>query len=59
MAKLKERLGSARPAVIIGGLAINRFGRLANMVGADAYGADARLLVGRAAHRLLGVYDTL
>jgi MerR family transcriptional regulator, light-induced transcriptional regulator len=52
--KLKERLGSARPAVIIGGLAINRFDRLANLVGADAYGADARAAVVRA-KQLIGV----
>ena len=35
IAQLAERFGSARPAVIIGGLAINRFSRLADMVGAD------------------------
>jgi MerR family transcriptional regulator, light-induced transcriptional regulator len=52
--KLKERLGSARPTVIIGGLAINRFDRLANLVGADAYGADARAAVVRA-KQLIGV----
>jgi methanogenic corrinoid protein MtbC1 len=39
--QVRERLGSARPAVIVGGLAINRFGSLAAMVGADAQGADA------------------
>jgi methanogenic corrinoid protein MtbC1 len=39
--QLGERFGSGRPAVIIGGLAINRFHRLAEMVGADAYSPDA------------------
>ena len=41
ISKLGERLGIGRPAVIIGGLAINRFNRLAEMVGADAYSPDA------------------
>jgi MerR family transcriptional regulator, light-induced transcriptional regulator len=54
MEKLKERLSSARPAVIIGGLATNRFERLANLVGADAYGADAQAAVVRA-KQLVGV----
>jgi methylmalonyl-CoA mutase cobalamin-binding domain/chain len=43
--QLRERLGEARPAVIIGGLAINRFNRLADMVGADAFAADAQAAV--------------
>jgi MerR family transcriptional regulator, light-induced transcriptional regulator len=43
--QLRERLGEARPAVIIGGLASNRFNRLADMVGADACGADAQAAV--------------
>ena len=37
-----------RPAVIIGGLAINQFDRLANRLGADAWGPDARAAVERA-----------
>ena len=41
IAQFDKRLGSARPAVIVGGLAINRFGQLAGAVGADAYCADA------------------
>jgi methanogenic corrinoid protein MtbC1 len=41
IAQFDKRLGSVRPAVIIGGLAINRFGQLAGAVGADAYCADA------------------
>jgi methanogenic corrinoid protein MtbC1 len=36
IAELTERFGSNRPAIIIGGLAINRFNRLADVVGADA-----------------------
>jgi methanogenic corrinoid protein MtbC1 len=41
IAQLGDRLGRARPTVIIGGLAINRFNRLASMVGADRWSADA------------------
>ncbi len=48
IAQLGQHLGSARPAVIIGGLAINRFNRLATVVGADAYGADAQAAVASA-----------
>ena len=54
IAQLAERFGSARPAVIIGGLAINRFSRLADMVGADVFSADASAAVDAAA-RLVGV----
>jgi methanogenic corrinoid protein MtbC1 len=42
IAGLGDRLGAARPAVIVGGLAINRFNQLADVIGADASGADAR-----------------
>jgi methanogenic corrinoid protein MtbC1 len=45
IAQLKDVLGHARPAVIIGGLAINRFNELAKMVGADAFGSDAQTAV--------------
>ena len=45
IAWLGERLGNARPAVIIGGLAINRFNQLAGMVGADAYRDNAQAAV--------------
>ena len=45
IAALVERLGDARPAVMIGGLAINRFDRLARMVSADGFSADARASV--------------
>ncbi len=40
IARLRERLGAKRPPVILGGLAINRFTHLAEMVGADAYSPD-------------------
>jgi MerR family transcriptional regulator, light-induced transcriptional regulator len=53
IAQLAERFGSARPAAIIGGLAINRFSRLADMVGADMFSVDASAAVG-AATRLVG-----
>jgi methanogenic corrinoid protein MtbC1 len=43
--QLRDCLGNTRPAVIIGGLAINRFNRLANMVGADSWSADAAAAV--------------
>jgi methanogenic corrinoid protein MtbC1 len=45
VAQLGDRLGNTRPAVIIGGLAINRFNRLAKMVGADSWSADAAAAV--------------
>lgn len=45
IAQLTERAGAARPPVIVGGLAINRFSQLAGVVGADACGADARSAV--------------
>lgn len=48
IAKLGEQLGDARPAVIIGGLAINRFNKLAGAVGADACMADAQAAVASA-----------
>ena len=46
--QLNERLGTERPAVIVGGLAINRFSQLAEMVGADACSVDAPSAVVRA-----------
>jgi methanogenic corrinoid protein MtbC1 len=39
--RLRTALGDLRPPVIVGGLAINQFGRLAALVGADAWSADA------------------
>jgi len=41
VARLAERLGAERPPVIIGGLAINRFSRMAELVGADGWCEDA------------------
>lgn len=43
--QLAERFGDARPAVILGGQALNRFGHLADIVGADSFGPDARSAV--------------
>ena len=51
--ELVERFGLARPAVIIGGLAINRFSQLVDTLGADASGADAQTAV-NAASRIVG-----
>lgn len=45
MARLTQAHGSARPPVIIGGLAINQFDRLAGQLGADASSSDARSAV--------------
>jgi len=45
IAALTERLGMARPAVIVGGLAVNRFNHLAAAAGADASGVDALVAV--------------
>jgi methanogenic corrinoid protein MtbC1 len=42
IALLDERLGTARPRVIIGGLAINHFSSLADVVGADASSVDSK-----------------
>jgi methanogenic corrinoid protein MtbC1 len=41
IAEMQRRFGNARPAVIVGGLAINRFASLAAAVGADQWSADA------------------
>ncbi len=43
--QLSDRLGNAKPAVTIGGLAINRFAPLAEFVGADFHGANAQAAV--------------
>ncbi|MCX5724827.1 MAG: cobalamin-dependent protein [Nitrospirae bacterium] len=53
IAQLNERLGRARPAVIVGGFAINRYDRLAGMVGADGSCVDAQAAVDYA-DRLVG-----
>lgn len=42
IARLGEAMGRARPPVIIGGLAINRFNHMADIVGADACGSNPR-----------------
>ena len=48
MSRLTQAHGSARAPVIVGGLAINQFNRLAGELGADAWGADARSAVAAA-----------
>lgn len=53
IATLTERLGVDRPAVIVGGLAVNRLERLADVLGADASSPDARAAVERA-DRIVG-----
>lgn len=57
IAAMTERLGMARPAVIVGGLAVNRFNHLAAAAGADASGADALVAVD-CANDLLGSRDS-
>ena len=54
IAELDDRLGPARPAVIVGGLAINRFNQLVDVIGADASSADARGAVDSASHSIDG-----
>ena len=53
IALLSERFGSLRPALIIGGLAINRYSQLASIVGADGYSANAQAAVACADHSLV------
>ncbi len=49
IARLNAAPGGRRPAVIIGGLAINQFNRLADRLGADAWSPDAAAAVASAA----------
>jgi methanogenic corrinoid protein MtbC1 len=51
---LHERFGTARPAVIVGGLAINRFKPLADAIGADASAVDAEEAVTAARRFITG-----
>ncbi len=53
MVQLREKLGNARPAIMLGGLAINRFSRLADVLGADACSTNAQLAVARADQMVL------
>lgn len=48
IALLRETIGTGGPAVMVGGLAFNRFPRIADLIGADASTADARAAVARA-----------
>lgn len=45
---MQDRLGSRRPALMIGGLAINRFAPLAGVVGADGHSENALAAVSNA-----------
>ncbi len=54
IARLRESLGTTRPPVILGGLAINRFTHLAEMVGADGYRPDPQEAVAYA-NRSIGL----
>ncbi|MBB5047559.1 methanogenic corrinoid protein MtbC1 [Rhodopseudomonas rhenobacensis] len=55
--QINQRFGAARPPVLIGGMAINHFDWLVNMVGADGSGADAQHAVA-AAERLVNDKDS-
>lgn len=55
IARLAQSQGAMRPAIIIGGLAINQFDRLAGQLGADAWSPDARSAVASAATLALPV----
>jgi methanogenic corrinoid protein MtbC1 len=48
IAQMNEQFGPSRPSVIIGGLAVKQFNRLADMVGADDFGVDAATALGAA-----------
>jgi methanogenic corrinoid protein MtbC1 len=48
IAQLHARFGAARPSVIVGGLAVKQFNRLADMAGADDFGIDAAAAIGAA-----------
>jgi len=45
IAQMEASMGDQRPAVIIGGLAFNRFAHLADFVGADSWGTDPKVAV--------------
>ena len=47
--RLTQLLGTERPPVIVGGLAINQFNRLAGQLGADGWSANAHSAVASAA----------
>ncbi len=50
--ELSAQLGSTRPAVMVGGLAINRFGGASDMLGADASGSNAEAAAALASQML-------
>jgi methanogenic corrinoid protein MtbC1 len=60
MRQLTQRLDGQRPRVVLGGLALNRFSPLAEMIGADAYCADPTAAVAYANSAVgLGESDAL
>jgi methanogenic corrinoid protein MtbC1 len=58
---LRQKFGNTSPAVIVGGLAINQFNLLADVVGADAWSPDAGQAVARAGQIVAarGLNDTV
>ena len=50
LARLMQLYGAARVPVIVGGLAINQFDRLAGQLGADAWSPDAHAAVATGSH---------
>jgi methanogenic corrinoid protein MtbC1 len=51
MARLTQAPGTPRPAVIVGGLAINQFSLLADELGADAWSPDAHAAIATASRQ--------
>lgn len=52
ISQMEAAMGAERPAVIMGGLAFNRFGHLADFVGADSWAADPQQAVAYGRHLL-------
>ncbi len=50
IAQLQACMGTTRPAVMVGGLAVNRFNQLTQVLGADASGVNATEAVAKAQH---------
>jgi methanogenic corrinoid protein MtbC1 len=48
IAQLQACMGTTRPAVMVGGLAVNRFNQLTQVLGADASGVNATEAVAQA-----------
>jgi len=54
VARITRQLGDERPRIVVGGLAINRFERLAALIGADAWSPDAAAAVTTGDHLVAG-----